>query len=65
MESGQPGLGLTYTRDVTNALQALIIAFGLDRTVVIAEPGTPLTPLGYVLHNGVVADYDGSATTER
>ncbi|MBR4372660.1 MAG: hypothetical protein IKS92_16550 [Victivallales bacterium] len=65
MESGQPGLGLTYTRDVTNALQALIIAFGLDKTVVIAEPGTPLTPLGYVLHNGVVADYDGSATTER
>ena len=65
MESGQPGLGLTYTRDVTNALQALIIAFGLDRTVVIAEPGTPLTPFGYVLHNGVVADYDGSATTER
>ena len=65
MEAGQPGLGLTYTRDVTNALQALITAFGLDKTVTIAEPGTPLTPLGYVLHNGVVADYDGTATTER
>ena len=65
MDSGQPGLGLTYTRDVTNALQALITAFGLDKTLVIAEPDTPLSPLGYVLHNGVVADYDGSATTER
>ncbi|MBR6058007.1 MAG: hypothetical protein IKP58_07565, partial [Victivallales bacterium] len=65
MDSGQPGLGLTYTRDVANALQSLITAFSLDKTLVIAEPDTPLSPLGYVLHNGVVADYDGSATTER
>ena len=65
MDSGQPGLGLTYTRDVANALQALITAFGLDKTLTIAEPDTPLSPLGYILHNGVVADYDGSATTER
>ncbi len=65
MEAATPGLGLTYTRDVANALNVLIKSFNLDKFITIAEPGTPLSPWGYVLYNGVVAEYDGNATTER
>ncbi len=65
MSSATPGVGMTYSRDLENELRSVLTSFGLWRLVRVADPGTARSPWGYVVHGGVVANFDGSESAER
>ncbi|MDD4099023.1 MAG: hypothetical protein PHC30_09645 [Lentisphaeria bacterium] len=65
MSSATPGVGMTYSRDLENELRSVLTSFGLWRLVRVADPGTTRSPWGYVVHSGVVANFDGSESAER
>jgi hypothetical protein len=65
MSSTTPGIGLTYSRDLENEMRDFLNRFGLAKQVRIVENGGSLSPFGYVVYGGVVANFDGQESATR
>ena len=65
MSSSTPGVGMTYSRDLENELRSVLTSFGLWRLVRVIDSGAARSQWGYVIHGGVVANFDGSESSER